>query len=589
MRSTLDFLLFDWLRAAELCARERYAEHSADTFAQILDTCERVAAEQIAPANRACDVDEPRVDATGKVVLPASTAKAVRAYFETGMQAASQDAAHGGLQLPCVVEMAGNAFFSKASVGVVGYSLLTTGNASLILAHGTARQREVFAAPELEGRWFGTMCLSEPAVGSSLGDLTTRAELDDADDPLGPRYRLKGTKMWISAGEHELAENIVHLVLAKVPRADGLLPEGSGGISLFIVPKWRVGADGALTGERNGVSLVGLNHKLGWRGTTNCLLNFGESGEAIGYRVGNEGQGLACMFHMMNEARIGVGLGAAMLAMAGYEASLAYAQDRLQGRPPGQRGGAPVAITQHADVRRMLLAQKAIAEGALALNLFCALLVDEQRSGTAQQAQAAGLLLALLIPVAKSWPSQWGLEANSLAIQVLGGAGYTRDWPLEQYWRDQRLNMIHEGTHGIQGLDLLLRKASQPQALLAFAARVNATVERALQDPALAAAGNQLASALALVGKATKAAWASGDATQAARHGTPYLQAFGHLVLAWIWLDLVLALPDGHPLRAGKRAAQAYFFAYELPLVAAWLQPVLSGETLLDELDPQWL
>ena len=589
MRATVDFLVFDWLRASELCARERYADHSRDTFAQVLDTCERVAAERFAPANRACDVDEPHVDAQGRVVLPASTAAAVKAYFETGMQAASQDAEHGGLQLPCVVEMAGNAFFSKASVGCGGYTLLTSGNASLILAHGTPKQREVFAARELTGQWMGTMCLSEPAIGSSLGDITSRADLDDANDPLGPRYRLKGSKMWISAGEHELSENIVHLVLAKVPKPDGSLPEGSGGISLFIVPKWHVDADGALTGQRNGVSLVGLNHKLGWRGTSNCLLNFGEAAPAMGYRVGAEGQGLACMFHMMNEARIGVGLSASMLAMAGYEASLAYAKDRTQGRPVGQRGGAPVPIAQHADVKRMLLAQKAIAEGALALNLYCAQLVDEQRSGTPEQGADATALLGLLIPVAKSWPSQWGLEANSLAIQVLGGAGYTRDWPLEQYWRDNRLNMIHEGTHGIQGLDLLLRKASQPKALQLLATRVNDTAQAALQVPVLADWANQLAAGLALVGKATKAAWASADPAQAAVHGTPYLQGFGHLVLAWMWLDLVRHTPVDHPLHAGHSAACAYFFAYELPLVQAWLAPVLAGQSLLATLDPEVL
>ncbi|MFN8849303.1 MAG: acyl-CoA dehydrogenase [Inhella sp.] len=588
MRATVDFLVFDWLQAGALCERERYADHSPETLAQVLDTCERVAVERFAPAHRACDVEEPRVDAEGRVVLPASTAIAVKAYFDTGMQAASQDAEHGGLQLPCVVEMAGNAFFSKASVGCGGYTLLTSGNASLILAHGTPKQREVFAARELTGQWMGTMCLSEPAIGSSLGDITTRAEPDDALHPLGPRYRLKGSKMWISAGEHELSENIVHLVLAKVPQADGRLPEGSGGISLFIVPKWSVDADGALTGERNGVSLVGLNHKLGWRGTSNCLLNFGESAPAIGYRVGAEGQGLACMFHMMNEARIGVGLSAAMLAMAGYEASLAYAKDRTQGRSVGQRGGSPVPIVQHADVKRMLLAQKAIAEGALALNLYCARLVDEQRSAGPQAAEAS-VLLGLLIPVAKSWPSQWGLEANSLAIQVLGGAGYTRDWPLEQYWRDNRLNMIHEGTHGIQGLDLLIRKASQPQALQLLAGRINNTVQAAMQQPDLADWANQVAAALAQVGAATKAAWASADPAQAAVHGTPYLQAFGHLVLAWVWLDLALRTPPAHPLQAGHRAACAYFMAYELPLVAAWLAPILARCRVLADLDAEVL
>ena len=572
MRQTLDFLLFDWLHIDQQCSQPRFAEHGRDSFAAMLDAAERIARETCAPADRACDAEEPRLDAAGRVQLPASTAAAYAAYRDSGLLAATQDAEWGGLQLPCAVAMAANAFFSKASVGVVGYAMLSTGNANLILAHGTQRQAEVFARPTLAGRWFGTMCLSEPAVGSSLGDLTTRAQPDGPDfavDPLGPRYTLRGSKMWISGADHEMGENIVHLVLAKA--------SGAQALSLFIVPKFRVRADGSLSGERNDVVLAGLNHKLGWRGTVNGLLNFGENGACVGYRVGEEGQGLACMFHMMNEARIGVGLGATMLATAGFETSLAYAKDRRQGRAVGVREGAMVPLTEHADVRRMLLAQKAIAEGALALCLYCARLVDEDNAEARE-------LLALLTPIAKSWPSQWGLESNSLAIQVLGGAGYTRDWPLEQHWRDQRLNMIHEGTHGIQALDLLLRKASRPQALMLLAARVNTTVERALQRPELAAQANQLAAALALVGRATQAAWASGEPAHAALQATPYLQAFGHLVIAWIWLDLGLHSDD-----PGRAAARDYFFAYELPLVAAWLTPVLAGERLLANVNPEAL
>ena len=310
-------------------------------------------------------------------------------------------------------------------------------------------------------------------------------------DPLGPRYRLTGHKMWISAGAHELTENIVHLVLAKVPGPDGRLVPGTRGISLFVVPKRLVDAQGCLTGERNDVVLAGLNHKCGWRGTTNTLLNFGEGRHrpggragAVGYRVGREGEGLRCMFHMMNEARIGVGLCAAMLGMAGYEAALAYARQRPQGRPitgAGKDASQPqVPIIGHADVKRMLLAQKAYAEGALALLLRCARLVDEQHTGEPQAARDAALLLEVLTPVAKSWPSEWCLEGNSLAIQVHGGYGYTRDFPVEQYWRDQRLNMIHEGTHGIQALDLLGRKVvmdagGRPQLL---ATHIGATAER---------------------------------------------------------------------------------------------------------------
>jgi alkylation response protein AidB-like acyl-CoA dehydrogenase len=591
MRSTLDFLLFDWLQVDTLTGRERFAEHSRETFTAVLDTCERIAREKFAPFNRLVDTEEPRFDGT-RVHLPRATREAVTAYAESGMLAAAQDYEVGGMQLPCVVEMAGNAFFSRASVGLGAYAMLTTGNASLLMAHGTPRQREVFARNEFAGRWFGTMCLSEPQAGSSISDIATRAELEDATDPLGPRYRLRGHKMWISGGEHELSENIIHLVLAKIPRPDGKLAPGTHGISLFIVPKHLVAADGRLTGERNDVRLAGLNHKLGYRGTTNCLLNFGETQGATGYLVGQPGEGLRCMFHMMNEARIGVGLGAVMLGMAGYEASLAYARQRPQGRPVGP-GGKDASqpqrpIVEHADVRRMLLAQKSYVEGGLALALYCARLVDELHTGEDRAGSQA--LLDVLIPIAKSWPSEWCLEANSLAIQVLGGYGYTRDFPIEQHWRDNRLNMIHEGTHGIQALDLLGRKVVQQDgaALAALAARMQRTMERALPT-AWAGQARQLAAALARLVDATRQAWSTGDREEALANAVPYLQAFGHVVLAWLWLDVVLVLRDEDDFAQGKRAAGRYFYAYELPRIGAWLDVVARREPLCLHLKTEWL
>ena len=443
----------------------------------MLDTSERIARERFAPFNRIADTEEPWFDGE-KVHLPKASHEAARAYAESGLLAAAQDYEVGGMQLPCVVEMAANSFFSKAGIGIGGGGMLTSGNASLLMAHGTALQQDVFARNEFAGRFSGTMCLSEPQAGSSLSDIATRATPDGpafGDDPLGARYRLVGHKMWISNGEHELSENIVHLVLAKIPGSDGKLVPGTRGISLFIVPKKLVDASGRLTGQRNDVSLAGLNHKLGYRGIPNTLLNFGEgkypvagtSGAdaragAIGYLVGRPGEGLRCMFHMMNEARIAVGLGATMLGFAGYEASLEYAKTRPQGRrigPGGKDATAPqVPIIEHADVKRMLLAQKSYCEGALALELYCARLVDEMNTGDDAARSRAHLLLEVLTPIAKSWPSEHCLESNSLAIQVLGGYGYTRDFPVEQYWRDNRLNMIHEGTHGIQALDLLGRK-----------------------------------------------------------------------------------------------------------------------------------
>nr|WP_259374370.1 acyl-CoA dehydrogenase [Calidifontimicrobium sp. SYSU G02091] len=604
VRATVDFLLHDWLAVESLTARTRFADHSRETFAQVLDTCERIAREKYAPFNRLVDTEEPRFDGE-KVVLPQATHDAWKAYADSGMLAAAQDYALGGMQLPYTVEAAANGFFAKASVSISA-AMLTVANANLLMAHGTPAQQRVFAHAEFAGRWSGTMCLSEPQAGSSLSDVATRAVPDGADfeaDPLGPRYRLTGHKMWISAGEHELTENIVHLVLAKIPGPDGQLVPGVKGISLFIVPKWLVDADGRLSGERNDVALAGLNHKCGWRGTTNTLLNFGEGrfrpggrAGAIGWRIGAPGDGLRCMFHMMNEARIAIGMAAAMLGMAGFEASLAYAKQRPQGRPVTGRGKDPtqpqVPIVEHADVKRMLLAQKAYAEGALALELYCARLVDEQHTGEPAAAADAKRLLEVLTPVAKSWPSEWCLEANSLAIQVLGGYGYTRDFPVEQYWRDNRLNMIHEGTHGIQALDLLGRKVVMDDGagLRLLAARVNATIERAGHVEGLAAHANALAAALHKVGAATKAAWATGVPDEALANATPYLQAFGHVVLAWIWLDVALAaqrLGDG-AMKHGKLAAMRYFYAYELPKIDAWLAVVASREAVCRTMDPDW-
>jgi alkylation response protein AidB-like acyl-CoA dehydrogenase len=594
MRATLDFLLFDWLHAEALTARVRHADHSRETFALVLDTCERIAREKYAPFNRLVDTEEPRFDGE-RVILPQATHDAWAAYAASGMLAAAQDYEHGGMQLPYTVEAAANAFFAKASVSI-GAGMLTVGNANLLMAHGTPVQQRVFAANEFAGRWSGTMCLSEPQAGSSLSDVATRA-VADGEDALGARFRLTGNKMWISAGEHELTENIVHLVLAKIADDQGRTLPGTKGISLFVVPKHLVDDQGQLTGERNDVALAGLNHKCGWRGTTNTLLNFGEGrfkpggrAGAVGWLVGKPGEGLRCMFHMMNEARIGVGLAATMLGMAGYEASLDYAKQRPQGRPMGPQGKdasqPQVAIIRHADVKRMLLAQKSYCEGALALELYCARLVDESHTGDEASAAEAKLLLEVLTPVAKSWPSEWCLEANSLAIQVLGGYGYTRDFPVEQYWRDNRLNMIHEGTHGIQALDLLGRKVVMDggAGLKLLAARIGATIERAHQDD-----GRALAQALQALVAATKSAWASGVPEEALANATPYLQAFGHTVLAWIWLDVTLALHDrDDDFARGKRAAMRFFFDYELPKTSAWLAPVVARNPLPREMREAW-
>ena len=352
-----------------------------------------------------------------------------------------------------------------------------------------------------------------------------------------------------------------------------------------------------------------LFRSCGWRGTTNTLLNFGEgkfpvrgAAGAIGYRVGAPGEGLRCMFHMMNEARIAVGLGAAALGYAGFEASLEYAKNRRQGRSMGPAGkdpaSPPVRIIEHADVRRMLLAQKAYAEGALALVLYAARLVDETRTAPDAAAREAHTLLEVLTPVVKSWPSQYCLEANSLAIQVHGGYGYTRDFPVEQYWRDNRLNMIHEGAHGIHGLDLLGRKVRQHDGagLKLYAAKVSATAARAAATADFKAAGVQLERALHDLMAATVAAWSTPEPESALANATAYLEAFGHVTVAWLWLDLALTAHEGlpkvdgadHAHRQGLVQAMRYFYDYELPRLPSWLAPVSARTATCREMQEDW-
>ncbi len=595
-RRDLDFLLYEWLDAGALSARPRFADHNRETFDAVLDLCEQLATEQFAPHNRKSDLNEPTFDGH-KVTLIPEVGAALKAFCDAGLMAAGQDYALGGMQLPCVIEKAGFAWFKGANVATAAYPMLTIGNANTLLKCGTPEQVDKYVKPMLAGRFLGTMCLSEPQAGSSLSDITTRAE----PQPDGS-YRLRGNKMWISGGEHELSENIVHLVLAKVPGPDGKLIPGVKGISLFVVPKFLVNDDGSL-GERNDIALAGLNHKMGYRGTTNCLLNFGEGkfrpaghAGAVGHLVGTLHQGLAAMFHMMNEARIGVGLGAVMLGYTGYLHALDYARNRPQGRHPQAKDPAQpqVKIIEHADVKRMLLAQKAYVEGALALVLYCARLVDEEKTAPEQSTrEQATLLLDILTPIAKSWPSQWCLEANSLAIQVHGGYGYTRDYAVEQFYRDNRLNPIHEGTHGIQALDLLGRKVAMRngEAFRLLSERVMATIARAGTLPLAAA----LARRWQRLAEVTQALHAAGDLNLTLANATVYLEAFGHLVLGWIWLEQYLAAEtqqaaagNDADFYAGKRQACLWFHAHEVPKVDAQLDLLASLDATALQMQEGW-
>jgi alkylation response protein AidB-like acyl-CoA dehydrogenase len=582
-RRDLDFMLHEWLDIGALFSRPDYADHSRETIDAMLDLATRIATDKYLPHFKQSDRTEPTLDNDGVQILPA-VRDAVRATAEAGLFSAGFTSAQGGMDLPATAFWASMGILQAANVSTSGFMMLTSGNARLIATFGTQAQIAAFAAPQIAGAWCGTMCLSEPQAGSSLADIVTRAE-PDGEDALGPRYRLRGNKMWISGGDHDATPNIVHLVLAKVPGPDGRPVLGTRGISLFIVPKFLPDDRG-----RNDVVVAGLNHKMGFRGIPNCLLNLGEGrftpgghAGAIGYRVGEIGQGLPIMFQMMNEARIGVGLGAAMLAYRGYMLARHYAMERTQGRTTKSRVDTPpVPIIAHADVKRMLLAQKAYAEGALALVLYAGRLVDETRSAPNEaDRRNAEALLGLLTPVVKTWPSEYGLAANDLAIQVHGGYGYTRDFDVEQLYRDNRLNPIHEGTTGIQGIDLLGRKILRERAatLAHFRALIETTAAEAESFAETTAFAAPLRDAWAHIDSVITDFLALNDDAAALAQATPFLSAFGHAVVAWIWLDQANAAarassgapePD-QPFYAGKIRACRYFVEAELPKVATWL------------------
>ena len=474
-RRDLSFQLFEVLDTDALFQRPRFAEHSRETIEAALDTAEKLAREKFANHNSLADKNEPTfVD--GKVAMLGEVKTAFDAYINAGFLSSRASFEEGGMQLPEIAAAACKGMFTCVNPSSTAYAFLTAAAANVIRNFASDTLKSQFLEPMMAGRFTGTMALTEPHAGSSLADIRTRAVPQEDGS-----YRLKGNKIYISGGDNELADNIVHLVLAKIPGG----PEGVKGISLFVVPKYRLDAQGN-PGERNDVVLAGLIHKLGYRGTTSTALTFGDNDDCHGYLVGEAHQGLRYMFQMMNEARVGVGFGAAVLGYRGYRYALDYARDRLQGRHPDQADFSKpqVPIIEHADVKRLLLTQKAYAEAAIAMSLYSYRLVDDIETGDEAAAKDAHLLLDLLTPVLKSWPSEFGVKANDMAIQVFGGAGYTREYPVEQVWRDNRLNPIHEGTTGVQGMDLLGRKVwmANGKGLQLLARRILADVERTTDD-----------------------------------------------------------------------------------------------------------
>lgn len=584
-RRDLLFWLFEFGQSERTLAAPAYAEFSRDDIEAMVDAVISLTAAQFDGLAERLDAHEPTLT-DGEVWNDPSLKPALKHYVASGFYSAGFSSDWGGMGLPYAISQAlGVPAAAHAGTGI-GYLFLTAAAAHMLDVVGSDAQKARYLPKLVSGEWFGTMMLSEPQAGSSVGDIRTRA----VRQPDGT-YHLTGSKMWISAGDHDLAENIIHMVLAKIEDGDGNLIPGSAGVSLFLVSKYLVDEDGAL-GARNGVRISGINHKMGQRGTVNTVPVLGEDEPCIGELLGEPHKGLAGMFHMMNEARIGIGISAAQLAWNGYRYSLSYAKDRTQGRPliAPDATSPQVPIIEHADVKRMLLAQKAIAEGAMALCVYAADLVDEIKTEAESEHRAdRQRLLALLTPIVKSWPSMHGLEANYLAIQVLGGYGYTREFPVERMYRDNRLNEIHEGTTGIQSLDLVGRKLLRDQG-------AGLQLLLAEMGPAIAAAGAELQSEadmlkMALARLVTTSATLGqaagrGELELATANSVLYLDMIGQIVVAWIWLRMAIVARDAQPSAApvdqafyrGKVTACRYFFRYELP-------KTLAQADLLDALD----
>lgn len=573
-RRELDFQLWELFALNDILEKSEHEHLDRATVETVLDTAMRVATDHFASNADLIDRHEPEL-VDGKVVIDDSVKTSVHAFAESGFIAGGFAPEKGGMGLPQSVVFGYTAIFNAANVATAGYGLLTVAAAHLLETHGSDELRERYFDSMLAGETLGTMALSEPQAGSSLGDLRTSAR--PAEDGT---YRVTGSKMWISGAGHDMTPNILHLVLARIEGA----PAGTRGISLFAVPRW-IG-EGAQR-RRNDVDVAGLNHKMGYRGITNTVLNFGEQGGAVAYLVGEPHRGLRYMFQMMNEARIGVGLAAVMSAHNAYLYAVDYARERKQGRhPDGEADTPPIPIIEHADVRRMLLQQRAYIEGGWAVCMQCAALLDED-------SEDAHRLVNLLTPIAKAWPSNWCLKANELAMQVLGGYGYSREYPVERHYRDNRLNAIHEGTNGIQAMDLLGRKVAGDggTALRLLLERMQGDIAAARAHEELAEYADALAASCTRVGEVSMALGAAamqGEVRRFLANASVYLDFLGHVVVAWQWLRMAtIAAPKADdPFYAGKLVACRYFYRWELPQTEHWARLLEVSEDTPFAADP---
>jgi len=553
-----------------------------------LDSAKQIGDQHLFPSYRIMDKEKAYFK-DGVVHTHPALIEGIKAIADGGWIGAASSFDEGGQQMPLSLLSSSQFIFHSANANISCYPFLTAGAANLVKNFGNDQLKEKYLDKLFSGTWQGTMALTEPAAGSSLSDLTTSAEPTADGD-----YLINGQKIYISGGDYEAIDNVVHLTLARIKGA----PAGTKGISLFVVPKYR---DDKVS---NDVTTAGIYGKMGQKGYVAAHLMMGEKGDCRGYLVGKENLGLSYMFQMMNEARIGTGLVATANAGAAYYAALQYANERPQGRKPGQKSGTdPVLIIEHADVRRMLLFQKSIVEGSISLLLNCSYLEDLQKSEDEAERQRAHLLMELLTPIAKSYPSEYGTFAVSAAMQCLGGAGYTDDFPIEQYYRDIRVNAIYEGTTGIHGLDLLGRKIMMHggAAFKYFIEEIQQVAGVAKPNDQTASLANQLLSAAKALHETTlhlsELATKQGPEVFLA-DATLYLEYFSLVTLSWQWLRQansavkLLSTADNDTDKnfyESKLITCKYFFEYELPKTKALHQRLMSADNLTLDLENKHL
>ena len=578
----LKFLLYEVFDVESLTEYDYYSEHNRKMFDMVLKAAVKLGKDLLFPIFEEMDRNQPEL-INGEVRVHPAVKTIMGEFGEGGWIASRFPFDKEGEQLPSLVADVCEFIFSAANYSANAYPSLTFGASHLIDSFGSRELYDTYVPKMHAGQWQGTMALTEPEAGSSLSDITTMAEPTD-----NGYYLLKGQKIFISAGDHDGVENVVHLMLAKIVGA----PAGVKGISLFVVPKKRLDDDGSLVS--NDVAAAGVYHKLGYRGCPILQLSMGDKDDCRGWLVGEPHNGLMYMFQMMNEARIGVGLGATAMATAAYYAALDYSKARLQGRKLGQKDPhlPPVPIIEHADVKRMLLFQRAVVEGALALIMQCSKYVDFQKVLGAEDREKYHLLLEILTPIAKTYPSEMGILSISQGLQCLGGSGYCDDYPLEQYYRDCRIHPIHEGTTGIQGMDLLGRKVimKNGQAFLLFINEIEDAIGAAQSYSDLRGFANDLNTTLTDLQDVTQhlVTLAQQQGPEAfLADATLYLELFSIVTIAWQWLlqgiAVQKALQNGakkadQNFYQGKMFALRYFFSYELPKTLGLVRRLMDDD-----------